>query len=104
MMTTCPESGKDPGGWHMRLSNSALTGRALPYSAPGNPSPISADLTIYVTRTQLNELVSSVRKSLEGLETTGDREVWQQLRQLLTTPNSSFNIVTPLEYDSDSDQ
>ncbi|PYI06179.1 beta-lactamase domain-containing protein [Aspergillus sclerotiicarbonarius CBS 121057] len=104
MMVTYPKTGKDPEGWHMRLSNAALTGRAIPYAAPRDHSTIPASLTIYVTRTQLNELVSGVRKSVDGLETTGDPDVWHQLRRLLTTSNTAFNIVTPLAYRPDSDE
>ncbi|PWY72451.1 beta-lactamase domain-containing protein [Aspergillus sclerotioniger CBS 115572] len=102
MMVTYPKSSKDPEGWHARLSNAAMTGRAIPYAAPGDTSPIPASLTIYVTHEQLVELVSGVRRSLEGLETSGNPEVWECLANLLTTPNKAFNIVTPLEYNPHS--
>ncbi|KAF4162543.1 hypothetical protein CNMCM6936_001972 [Aspergillus lentulus] len=101
-----PKGGKvtDPEykGWHIRLSNAALTGHAIEYlgpksrSAPEAPATPSADLTLYVTHEELVQLFNGKRANLEGLNYTGDAGVWDTLKSLLTIPNPAFNIVTPL--------
>ncbi|KNG87383.1 beta-lactamase domain-containing protein [Aspergillus nomiae NRRL 13137] len=101
LMITYPEGGKvnkSPEGWHMRLSNAVLTGHAIPYSGPGTSSSIPASLTIYATQAEFIELITGERKTLDNLNTKGDTAVWSVLRDLLTTQDKSFNIVTPPEY------
>ncbi|KAE8151312.1 beta-lactamase domain-containing protein [Aspergillus avenaceus] len=97
-MVTYPGTNKNHEGWHLRLSNAALTGRAIPYAGPNESSSIPASLTVYATHAELIGLVSGKRKGLENLYTRGDTAVWDRLRGLLTTQDKAFNIVTPSGY------
>ncbi|KAL4892640.1 beta-lactamase-like protein [Aspergillus ambiguus] len=81
-------------GWHLNLSNGALTGHRMAYVAPGTGGT-SATLTVWLRHVQLAELIVGERKALEGLETRGDVGVWDRLQALITTADGSFAIVTP---------
>ncbi|KAF5857490.1 hypothetical protein ETB97_005703 [Aspergillus alliaceus] len=83
-------------GYHVRLSNGALTGHVIKYQGPGTSSAPAADLTLYVTHQELVQLFNGERSTIEGLNYAGDAGVWDILLSLLTIPNTGFNIVKPL--------
>jgi alkyl sulfatase BDS1-like metallo-beta-lactamase superfamily hydrolase len=81
-------------GWHLNLSNGALTGHAIPFKAI-EPGELLASLTIEVTHLQLVGLTIGQPDNLDGIITSGDVIVWKKLLSLLTIPDKIFAIVTP---------
>jgi alkyl sulfatase BDS1-like metallo-beta-lactamase superfamily hydrolase len=83
-------------GWHLNLSNGALTGHAIPFKAiePGELE-LPASLTIEVSHSQLVGLTVGQPGNLDGIHTSGDVKVWKKLLSLLTIPDRTFAIVTP---------
>lgn len=80
-------------GWHLNLSNGALTGHGIEYREPSNER--DASLVIWLTHKDLTALIAGDRKDLGGLTTAGDVKYWETLVSLLTTPDPAFAIVTP---------
>jgi alkyl sulfatase BDS1-like metallo-beta-lactamase superfamily hydrolase len=81
-------------GWHLNLSNGALTGHAIPFKTI-EPSELPASLTIEVTHLQLVGLTVGHPDNLDGITISGDAKVWKTLLSLLTIPDKAFAIVTP---------
>ncbi|VEU22725.1 DEKNAAC103795 [Brettanomyces naardenensis] len=82
-------------GWHLNLSNGALTGHAIPFKKFDSSDKLPASLTIEVTHRQLVGLTLGQPDNLDGIHTSGDVTVWKTLLSLLTIPDTSFAIVTP---------
>jgi len=84
-----------PSGWHMNMSNGALTGHAIAYlEYPDLPTP-PASLTFWPTHRQLVDLINGDAQGFSGIQTSGDVNVWTTLQSLLTPYNLNFAIVTP---------
>jgi alkyl sulfatase BDS1-like metallo-beta-lactamase superfamily hydrolase len=89
-----------PGvGWHLRLSNAALTGHAVPYTASPNPRNGGITLTVWLKHQELVTLIGGAAAgktpNLDKLTTSGNVDAWTDITSLVTVPNSAFNIVTP---------
>ncbi|KAJ6438187.1 beta-lactamase domain-containing protein [Purpureocillium lavendulum] len=90
-----------PAGWHLRLSNGALTGRAVKYVAPPKPRDGTVDLTVWLNHEALVKVVGSAAAGQPitldslGLVTSGDEAAWDTITALIVLPNPAFNIVTP---------
>ncbi|KAE8377056.1 beta-lactamase-like protein [Aspergillus bertholletiae] len=80
-------------GWHLNLSNGAVTGHEIEYRGPSNAT--DASFTIWLTHMDLASLIAGDRKNLDGLTTAGDVTCWETLASLLTAPDPAFAIVTP---------
>ncbi|RAQ48567.1 beta-lactamase domain-containing protein [Aspergillus flavus] len=80
-------------GWHLNLSNGALTGHGIEYHELSNET--DASLVIWLTHKDLTALIAGDRKDLGGLTTAGEVKYWETLVSLLTTPDPAFAIVTP---------
>ncbi|KAH9206522.1 alkyl sulfatase [Leptodontidium sp. 2 PMI_412] len=84
-------------GYHMNMSNSALTHHSITYlDVPGVSDP-AASLTIYPNFQQFVDLVNGEQKDLSGIPISGDAKVWDTLSSLLTQYDTGFAIVTPDE-------
>ncbi|KAJ5958013.1 beta-lactamase domain-containing protein [Penicillium vulpinum] len=99
-MVTDLEQPKGVGaGWHLRLSNAALTGRVAPYVASPPVENIAATLTVWLNHKELVELVGATvigkSPSLDQLTTSGDLDAWDSITSLIAVPNPALNIVTP---------
>ncbi|KAK5996554.1 Linear primary-alkylsulfatase [Cladobotryum mycophilum] len=102
MVEDLPQVGsKGSTGWHLRLSNGALTGHAVQYVQPPNPRDSTVTLTAWITHQNLITLVGSAAiaqpVSIDGLVTSfsGDKAAWKTITDLITLPNLAFTIVTP---------
>jgi alkyl sulfatase BDS1-like metallo-beta-lactamase superfamily hydrolase len=83
-------------GWHLNLSNGALTGHAIQFKTIEHGElELPASLTIEVTHPQLVGLTVGQPDNLDGITTSGDVNVWKTLLSLLTIPDRTFAIVTP---------
>jgi len=82
-------------GWHLNLSNGALTGYAVPFKRIEQGENLPASLTIEVTHLQLIGLTLGHPDNVDRFPTSGDVKVWKTLLSLLTKPDESFAIVTP---------
>ncbi|KAJ5921104.1 beta-lactamase domain-containing protein [Penicillium verhagenii] len=91
--------GNEGSGWHLRLSNAALTGHVVQYTAAPKTRDSNVDLTVWLTHQELVTLVggASVGQSptLDQLVTSGNVEAWTDIVSLVALPNPAFNIVTP---------
>ncbi|KAL6693218.1 beta-lactamase-like protein [Trichoderma pleuroticola] len=88
-------------GWHVRLSNGALTGHAVPYASPPEPRDENVGLTVWTDHKTLVELVGSAAAGTPtkldqyDLIIVGDTGNWDVITSFVQVPNSAFNIVTP---------
>ncbi|KAM5473645.1 hypothetical protein MauCBS54593_002443 [Microsporum audouinii] len=86
-------------GWHMRLSNAALTGHAVGYTAPPNPRSAGVALTVWLKHEQLVSLIVAAatgkNPNLDNLTISGDVDAWAKVMAIITLPSTAFNIVTP---------
>ncbi|KAK4093780.1 hypothetical protein Purlil1_2114 [Purpureocillium lilacinum] len=100
-MQVDPKTSAKDAGWHLRLSNGALTGRAVEYVAHPKRRDSNVDLTVWVSHVGLVALVGSATlgtpKSLDSVKavTAGDAGAWDAVTSLIVVPNPAFNIVTP---------
>ncbi|EFY89487.1 beta-lactamase domain-containing protein [Metarhizium acridum CQMa 102] len=101
-MKATPKQPAEGAGWHVRLSNGAVTSRAVEYVPPPDPRNENATLTVWLLHKALVELVASAvagsPKSIDSLDdvtTYGDTKAWDTITSLVTEPNLAFNIVTP---------
>ncbi|KFG77759.1 beta-lactamase domain-containing protein [Metarhizium anisopliae] len=101
-MKASPKQPTEGAGWHVRLSNGAVTGRAVKYVPSPEPRDPNVTLTVWLLHTALVELVASAVAgkptsidSLENVTTYGDTAAWDTITSLVTQPNVAFNIVTP---------
>ncbi|KAE9379553.1 Metallo-hydrolase/oxidoreductase [Stipitochalara longipes BDJ] len=81
-------------GWHLNLSNGALTGHAISFKSIES-GELGASLTIEVAHSQLVGLTIGHPDNLDGIPTSGNVAVWKTLLSLLTIPDGAFAIVTP---------
>lgn len=90
---------KPGAGWHLRLSNAALTGHAVPYTASPNPRNAEITLTVWLKHQELVALIGAAAASktpnLDKLIISGNVDAWTDITSLVTVPNPAFNIVTP---------
>ena len=90
---------KLPAGWHLRLSNAAITGHAIDYVAPQRPRNEVVDLTIWLNHKELVGLIeaSALGKTpgIGNLTTAGNLEAWADTTALVEKQTPAFNIVTP---------
>lgn len=95
------QSGTGPVGWHMRLSNGAMTGHEIPYVPFRDLKDSTVDLTVWLAHETLVKVVGSAAvgkdSSLDqtGIKTSGDTNAWTKVTALVVVPNNAFNIVTP---------
>ncbi|KAL7906941.1 beta-lactamase-like protein [Trichoderma velutinum] len=88
-------------GWHLRLSNGALTGHGVPYASPPDPRDKNVELTVWANHTTLVKIVGSAaagkHSKLDEFKvlTVGDTEKWNAITSFVQVPNPAFNIVTP---------
>ncbi|KAJ6032503.1 beta-lactamase domain-containing protein [Penicillium herquei] len=86
-------------GWHLRLSNAALTGHAIEYVTSTSPPNPKTTLTVWLKHQELVVLVAGASAgkatTLDNLVTSGDVNAWTGIVSLATVPNAAFNIVTP---------
>lgn len=101
-MKGSPKQPTEGAGWHVRLSNGAVTGRAVEYVPSPEPRDPNVTLTVRLLHTALVELVASAVAgkptsidSLDNVTTYGDAAAWDTITSLVTQPNVAFNIVTP---------
>ncbi|KID82143.1 beta-lactamase domain-containing protein [Metarhizium guizhouense ARSEF 977] len=101
-MKASPKQPTEGAGWHVRLSNGAVTGRAVKYVPSPEPRDPNVTLTVWLLHKALVELVASAVAgkptsidSLENVTTYGDTAAWDTITSLVTQPNVAFNIVTP---------
>ncbi|KAL6908794.1 beta-lactamase-like protein [Trichoderma evansii] len=92
---------KSSVGWHVRLSNGALTGHGVDYTPSPNPREGTIDLTVWLNHETLVAVVgtAAIGKpiSLDATTaiTSGNTAVWDTITSLVSLPNLGFNIVTP---------
>ncbi|KID75813.1 Alkyl/aryl-sulfatase BDS1 [Metarhizium brunneum] len=93
--------GKGQIGWHMRLSNGAMTGHEIPYVAFKDLKDSKSDLTVWLAH---ETLVTAVGIAAAGKKpeitayqvvTSGDVGAWEKAIAFIQVPKSAFNIVTP---------
>ncbi|RAL67580.1 hypothetical protein DID88_008335 [Monilinia fructigena] len=91
-------------GWHLRLSNAALTGHSIPYVKPSTSPNAGSDLTIWSDNINLVGLIGGAAAGKNPvivdnpditLTTAGDVDAWNKITSLVKLPNVKFNIVTP---------
>ncbi|PHH87684.1 hypothetical protein CDD83_8541 [Cordyceps sp. RAO-2017] len=89
-------------GWHLRLSNGAVTGHAVRYLPPKqtrDDDDGAADLTAWLSHEALCGIVAKgalgQTSSFDGVTTVGDTGAWDTIVSFVTIPNPAFNIVTP---------
>ncbi|EQL01127.1 hypothetical protein G6O67_003593 [Ophiocordyceps sinensis] len=89
-------------GWHLRLSNGAVTGHAVQYVERPNPRDKNVSLTVWALHETLVSLVGKAAAGeavsldhVKGVTTAGDIKAWGTVTDLVVVPNSAFNIVTP---------
>ncbi|KAF7904453.1 hypothetical protein EAF00_001787 [Botryotinia globosa] len=91
-------------GWHLRLSNTAMTGHAIPYVASSEKPNSGSDLTIWLDHVNLARLVGATALGRNpvivdnpdiALSTAGDVDAWTKITALIKLPTADFNIVTP---------
>jgi alkyl sulfatase BDS1-like metallo-beta-lactamase superfamily hydrolase len=84
-------------GWHMNMSNGALTGYEFP-ARDGTLLPL-AGLTIWLTHEELVKQIVAAHQEkypgLAGLEHVGDDKLWGTLARLVEIQDPGFAIVTP---------
>lgn len=86
-----------PVGWHIRLSNGALTGHGVEYTPSRNPRDGTINLTIWLNHETPVAMVGSaaIGKPISIDETTAIASgVWDKVTSLVSLPNRGFNIVT----------
>ncbi|KAJ6118243.1 beta-lactamase domain-containing protein [Penicillium samsonianum] len=90
---------KPGAGWHLRLSNAALTGHAVPYTASPNPRSAGIALSVWLKHQELVALIGAAAagktSNLDKLIISGNVDAWTDITSLVTVPNPAFNIVTP---------
>jgi alkyl sulfatase BDS1-like metallo-beta-lactamase superfamily hydrolase len=59
MVSDVEQNGKPGASWHLRLSNAALTGHAIPYVAPSTTANPGSDLTIWSDHINLVKLIGA---------------------------------------------
>ncbi|KAB8239221.1 hypothetical protein ETB97_012028 [Aspergillus alliaceus] len=94
------QQGSDPSiGWHLRLSNGALTGHSIPYLVYPNQRNSRVTLTVWLEHQDLVNLVGAAASAntsdITQYKTVGNTQVWQTITSLVKVPNDRFNIVTP---------
>ncbi|KAA8643370.1 hypothetical protein EYZ11_003406 [Aspergillus tanneri] len=86
-------------GWHLRLSNGALTGHAIPYIPAPSKRTTEGPLKVWLSHKQLVTLIgladSGKPSSVEPFITSGSVEIWKTITSFIKLPNLAFNIVTP---------
>ncbi|KAK4061337.1 hypothetical protein Trihar35433_9664 [Trichoderma harzianum] len=88
-------------GWHVRLSNGAMTGHAVPYASPPEPRDKNIGLTVWTDHKTLVQIVGSAAAGMPtkldqyDLITVGDTGNWDVITSFVQVPDSAFNIVTP---------
>lgn len=86
-------------GWHLRLSNGAVTGRAVAYAAPPSPRDAAVTLTVWLSHAQLVDTVGCAAvceaSPLDAFTTAGDTAAWEVVAGLVQVPDPAFAIVTP---------
>ncbi|KOS18011.1 Alkyl/aryl-sulfatase BDS1 [Escovopsis weberi] len=100
MIDDMVQQAANPGaGWHCRMSNGAVTGRATPYVAYSSSFTGKATLTVWLKHADLTNLIGAAAlgqaASLDGFNTSGDVKAWTTICQLVTLPDTAFNIVIP---------
>ncbi|KAF7868724.1 uncharacterized protein EAF02_009460 [Botrytis sinoallii] len=95
---------KPSAGWHLRLSNAAMTGHAIPYVASSEKPNPGSDLTIWLDHVNLARLIGAtalgrspviVNNPYIALTTAGDVDALTKITALIRLPSADFNIVTP---------
>ncbi|KAF7586895.1 hypothetical protein BBP40_008044 [Aspergillus hancockii] len=86
-------------GWHLRLSNGALTGHSIYYESLPTERPTEGPLKVWLSHKELVSViglaVSGKPSSIEPFKTSGSVESWKTITSLIKLPNHAFNIVTP---------
>ncbi|KAI9651283.1 hypothetical protein NHQ30_001321 [Ciborinia camelliae] len=104
MVSDVEQAKKMGAGWHLRLSNAALTGHAISYVEPSTKPNSGSDLTIWLDHQNLVALIGGAAAGQSPvivdnpnitLTTAGDVEAWDKIMALIKLPNTKFNIVTP---------
>ncbi|KAL7943818.1 beta-lactamase-like protein [Trichoderma barbatum] len=96
-----PASGITTSGWHLRLSNGAVTGHGVPYVSPPEPRDKKVGLTVWTDHETLVKIVASAAAGIPSkldqfkVVTVGDTENWDVITSFVEVPNPAFNIVTP---------
>ncbi|KAJ5933641.1 beta-lactamase domain-containing protein [Penicillium verhagenii] len=89
----------ESSGWHLRLSNAALTGHVVQYTAAPKTRDSNVNLTVWLNHRELAALVGGAsvgqNPTLDQLVTSGNVEAWTDIISLVALPNPAFNIVTP---------
>ncbi|KAF7955088.1 uncharacterized protein EAE97_000347 [Botrytis byssoidea] len=104
MVSDIQQNNKPSAGWHLRLSNAAITGHAIPYVVSSEKPNPGSDLTIWLDHVNLARLVGAtalgrnpviVDNPYIALSTAGDVDAWTKITALIKLPTADFNIVTP---------
>ncbi|QSZ35035.1 hypothetical protein DSL72_007898 [Monilinia vaccinii-corymbosi] len=104
MVSDVEQNNKMGAGWHLRLSNAALTGHAIPYAKPSPNPNAGSDLTIWSDKINLVGLIGAAAAGekpviIENqkliLTPAGDVDAWSKITAVIKVPNVKFNIVTP---------
>lgn len=104
MVSDVEQNDKPGSGWHLRLSNAALTGRAIPYVEPSTTINPVSDLTIWTDHVNLVNLIGGAAAGNTPvivdnpditLTLAGEPEAWTNDTALVKLPSTKFNIVTP---------
>jgi alkyl sulfatase BDS1-like metallo-beta-lactamase superfamily hydrolase len=86
-------------GWHLRLSNGAVTGHDVPYVSPPEPRDRKVGLTVWVDHKSLVAIVASAAAGkpfkIDKFTTAGNIEDWYAIASFVQIPNPAFNIVGP---------
>lgn len=104
MVEDVDQVGKPGAGWHLRLSNAALTGHAVPYTAFPNPRNAGISLTVWLKHQELVYLVggttSGNNPNVGKFTTSGDLDAWSDITSRVTIPKPSQTLpstLSPLE-------
>ncbi|KAF7874816.1 hypothetical protein EAF04_001990 [Stromatinia cepivora] len=104
MVSDVEQNNKPGAGWHLRLSNAALTGHGIPYVESATEPNAGSDLTIWSDHGNLVKLIGGaaagknpaiVDNSDITLTYAGDVDAWTNITALIKLPSTKFNIVTP---------
>ncbi|KAA8572569.1 hypothetical protein EYC84_003173 [Monilinia fructicola] len=104
MISDIVQDDKMGAGWHLRLSNAALTGHGIPYVEPSTSPNAGSELTIWSDNINLVSLIGGAAAGKSPaivdnpditLTTAGDADAWTKITSLVKLPNVKFNIVTP---------
>jgi alkyl sulfatase BDS1-like metallo-beta-lactamase superfamily hydrolase len=93
--------GTGPIGWHMRLSNGAMTGHEIQFVAFEDAQDSKVDLTVWLTHETLVTAVGAAaageKTALDAYQvmTMGEMEAWEEVIAFIHEPVDAFNITTP---------